>query len=197
MCDFFLEFGVMAIVVFSVFPFINSVIVVVLIQYVFVLYSEIQSWEVAFVVFHFFITVFGFVHWMFENKNETVNKLELYIFTGFGLSKEELEGLNTEGLVFHYVFSSLVPTLVVGYVANWFWESRLVLECSLDYASTNSSFCTEDGSCCHLVNIQQDITSFISICLGAIVGGYQVTAGVVKFMLQNMFIEIAKPVPTQ
>eukprot|EP01083_Nonionella_stella_P062615 162806_1 len=174
-------------VIFGSGMFINSVVFVVLLH-VFEVYSTIQSLEVSFLVFWFCVAAFSVNEAVQTQKKsrQQYEEFERALFKFFQIEKNKIKGKDMDGVVFHYVFISLIPAIIAGYIANWFLQNRYELDCNPNISEEESAvLCGEshpNQTCCVVVFISSDIYAFFGIAFANIFAGYKIVSALVRFL---------------
>ena len=143
------------------------------------LYTEIQSWQVAYIVWGFAVGLFMLVEllWvrLYHNSNQE-KRIEFWkrLLQPFGLQ------ISTGVGKFFVPLVSVAPAIMGGYFANFVLEETFTLECDERY-NPISTMC-QDGVCCITLSNHDNWMHFIPELGGAVATAWGVAFALVKYV---------------
>eukprot|EP01083_Nonionella_stella_P264493 897193_1 len=156
-------------------PLVTSSTVVTLFQS-FDVYDELQSWEVAYIIwgFSFFIlcAIEPFITWSRggkEHEQEVGTYWNSFLLKPFGIQVSS-DG-NTS--MWSFTLVSLFPSIVGGYIANFLFDQKYEMECGTDIIS---SVCFDANTCCTLRSSHRDWYLFLPNIASSMVAAW----GIIK-----------------
>ena len=156
------------ILAYAIGPITTPGVIVFVINDVTNSYSEIQSWECAYILSGLtvgLVTIINllWVDWYHDDAKDTNQQFWAKLLLPFGFKSTE----HIETALFTLPLISLAPAIVGGYNADFILERKYILECDTQY-NPISTIC-EDGECCIMVSNHESWFNFLPKLGGSVV----------------------------
>lgn len=164
---------VAGLIAFALGPLITPGIAVLVMNEVCGAYGQIQSWQVAYILWGVGIALIYIANEVWNSRYEEHNET----FVGVLLLPFGVKAKDTgDSFMFLVPLVSTAPALVGGYIANFILAPSYTLECDIAY-NVISEIC-EDGVCCLTVSSHEDLITFAPKLASSILAGW----GIVKYL---------------